>query len=161
MTKIAFYAHGGSKNHGCEAIVRTTADLLSDYDKFLFSSSLAEDELFRLNLILPIYQIGIPDLHKEFRGKAYLLRKFLPAFFAEYLIYLKKNFSKQNIYIENMTNINKELKTLLNSNAEIFFSVGGDNYCYDSYSKLEYFNKSLNNANKLTVLWGAQSNQKR
>lgn len=154
MTKIAFYAHGGSKNHGCEAIVRTTADLLSDYDKFLFSSSIAEDELFRLDLILPIYQIGVPDFHQEFRGRAYFLRKILPAFIAEYLIYLKKNVSKQNIYIENMTDINKELKTLLSSNAEIFFSIGGDNYCYDSYSKLEYFNKSLNDANKLTVLWG-------
>ena len=30
--KLVMYAHGGSKNHGCEAIVRTTAKLLTEID---------------------------------------------------------------------------------------------------------------------------------
>ena len=30
MSKIFMYAHGGSENHGCEAIVRSTYDMLDD-----------------------------------------------------------------------------------------------------------------------------------
>ena len=30
MSNIYLYAHGGSENHGCEAIVRSTLDLLKD-----------------------------------------------------------------------------------------------------------------------------------
>ena len=30
MSNIYLYAHGGSGNHGCEAIVRSTLDLLKD-----------------------------------------------------------------------------------------------------------------------------------
>ena len=30
MAKIYMYAHGGSGNHGCEAIVRSTCDMLNN-----------------------------------------------------------------------------------------------------------------------------------
>ena len=30
MNKIYMYAHGGSGNHGCEAIVRSTLKILND-----------------------------------------------------------------------------------------------------------------------------------
>ena len=33
MNKIILYAHGGSENHGCEAIIRSTASLLKNDNK--------------------------------------------------------------------------------------------------------------------------------
>ena len=38
MEQILLYAHGGSKNHGCEAIAKTTAQMLKA-DLTLYSQS--------------------------------------------------------------------------------------------------------------------------
>ena len=48
--KLVMYAHGGSKNHGCEAIVRTTAKLLTEIDSrpILLSYKKEEDEAYLL-----------------------------------------------------------------------------------------------------------------
>ena len=46
MGKIWMYAHGGSGNHGCEAIVRSTYDILNDlfpHKMMLISSKPNED----------------------------------------------------------------------------------------------------------------------
>ena len=40
--KYVMYPHGGSGNHGCEAIVRSTAKLLGN-DLTLFTSNIEED----------------------------------------------------------------------------------------------------------------------
>ncbi|WRK52196.1 hypothetical protein SD457_17295 [Coprobacillaceae bacterium CR2/5/TPMF4] len=37
MKKIIMYFHGGSGNHGCEAIVRATCKLLNNYKLSLYS----------------------------------------------------------------------------------------------------------------------------
>lgn len=43
MRKIVMYYHGGSANHGCEAIVRSTKKILSA-SKSLYTSAISEDE---------------------------------------------------------------------------------------------------------------------
>lgn len=67
MSKIILYAHGGSGNHGCEAIVRSTAEMLRDYEKILISSAPEEDTLYRIGGLFRLvkdiqpYQKASPD----------------------------------------------------------------------------------------------------
>ena len=60
--KLVMYAHGGSKNHGCEAIVRTTAKLLTEIDSrpILLSYKKEEDEAYGLHQFVEIRQ----ELHE-------------------------------------------------------------------------------------------------
>ena len=37
MRKIFLYNHGGSENHGCEALVRTVCELFKEEDIILYS----------------------------------------------------------------------------------------------------------------------------
>lgn len=55
---VVMYAHGGSKNHGCEAIVRSTASVLKEIDKelILLSYNIQEDKNYDLNQIVEIRQ---------------------------------------------------------------------------------------------------------
>ena len=48
--KYYLYAHGGSHNHGCEALVRTTIDALelSKNETTVVSQNPDEDSLFRI-----------------------------------------------------------------------------------------------------------------
>ena len=48
---ILLYPHGGSGNHGCEAIVRTTTELLKELDDFpiLLSYKKEEDKKYNLD----------------------------------------------------------------------------------------------------------------
>lgn len=46
--RLLLFPHGGSGNHGCEAIVRSTIKLL-DADAILFSSNVDEDKVAGLD----------------------------------------------------------------------------------------------------------------
>lgn len=50
---IVLYYHGGSANHGCEAIVRSTQCILSQ-PLTLFSSAADEDILYHLDRIVTV-----------------------------------------------------------------------------------------------------------
>lgn len=79
MSNLYLYAHGGSENHGCEAIVRSTLDLLKEAPfekKILISSRPHEDIKYGINElceiendIMPYSKISIDFL------KAYLQLK--------------------------------------------------------------------------------------
>ena len=55
MNRIIMYPHGGSNNHGCEAIVRTTLDIMDkaipeiSKNKTLFSMRPNEDIAFGID----------------------------------------------------------------------------------------------------------------
>ena len=61
MKKIILYPHGGSGNHGCEAIVRTTCNLLKGKEIYLFSENPEEDKYYLKDL-----DIHILSPHKRF-----------------------------------------------------------------------------------------------
>lgn len=59
MKKIIMYPHGGSGNHGCEAIVRGTKKILDIPDKnkyILFSSNTSEDKQVELDKICSLQE---------------------------------------------------------------------------------------------------------
>lgn len=44
--RLVMYLHGGSKNHGCEAIVNSTCHMLEEIPKLLVTNSEEEDRLY-------------------------------------------------------------------------------------------------------------------
>lgn len=143
MNDFAFYYHAGSDNHGCEAIVRGTVNLLKFNElPLLFSFNKPADVLFGLNHITSIQQVNkMADESFNLLGK---LKKFLPN---KLISVLRK--SKQRIESSYFP-----YPVMLKSPAKVFLSIGGDNYCYGSFGKLMAINCGLKELGKKTVLWG-------
>ena len=61
MSKFVLYAHGGSGNHGCEALVRTTSKIINntfgEYPKVI-SSNPDEDRTYIKDLPLDVLKKG-------------------------------------------------------------------------------------------------------
>ena len=109
---FVFYGHGGSDNHGCEAIVRSSIKILNQSVK-LFSVNDQQDLLYGIDKICEVYaDVDIPLIHGS--------RKW---FLSSLQTKLTGKIDKQIEYRK--TNL---LKTI-NEN-DIYFSIGGDNYWY-------------------------------
>ena len=118
MGEIFLYNHGGSANHGCEALVRTVCDLLSNNNKIrVFSEAPQQDIHYDVQAVACI-QPAMQNFSKctlEF-FKAYIhLKKTGDYFPMDLLPYLKT------------------VKSLKSGDVEI--SIGGDIYCYEDYPK--------------------------
>lgn len=147
-TKTALYYHGGSKNHGCEAIVRASVKILSGNDIKVFSFSAPEDRLFELDKTVDIIQLGHIVTHEKYRAGA--IKRLLPKKIIKILSKIKNSIIKPRP--TDYATLYKDLTE--QTEADIYMSVGGDNYCYDSYEGLKVINARLNAQGKKTVLWG-------
>ena len=136
MRKLAMYYHAGSKNHGCEAIVRSTAKILNS-SLILYSSNLAEDYAYKLDQIVQI---------KEDVGQS-LPKGSIPYFRAAISHKIRKDDYK---YI---TLSHKDFFDQVNK-GDIYLSIGGDNYCYKGQDILGYYNREIHKRGAKTVLWG-------
>lgn len=135
MSKINLYYHAGSKNHGCEAIVRGTYKILQQ-DMNLFSLNPQEDERYGINNICRvIYDKENNNIKK-------------------YKVLLGK------IYIKLFNNIDftvKNRKQIIINNVkkgDIYLSIGGDNYCYPGTDLMASLNRNLLKKGAKLVLWG-------
>lgn len=135
MSKIVLYSHGGSGNHGCEAIVRGTFNVLHGEVDELYSYRPKEDIKYGLNEILNIKE------HKSFYPHFSLKR-----LKASLLVRLFHNdeYAEKITYDALFENLKK---------GDIALSIGGDNYCYSSYKEHAILNKYLNKMGVKTVLW--------
>ena len=125
----------GSKNHGCEAIVRSTVKVLSlNSDDILLSKSINEDYHFKLDSLLTLK--SIPTLNTS----SFFYR--LKALFSS---------NKDLFYYNNLYDTISDII----DNSNIALSIGGDNYCYPGYPlEMSIINDKLLNAKMKTVLWG-------
>ena len=106
--------HGGSANHGCEALVRTTAQILGgSNDVTLWSLAKAEDE-----------QYGSAKTVECIVESEQLKRFSLPYF--EALI-------RRRLLGQADANMDVFLRETFKGN--IALSIGGDNYCYEWSAK--------------------------
>ena len=130
------YGHGGSKNHGCEAIVRSTKILLDDCDLFLASRRPKEDKTYGVDQLMNVY--SEKNLQKkptkEFI-KSYLELKIHNNFLAMDKLAYKQAIPK-------------------NIQFDAALSIGGDNYCYDNIESYITMNKLYHEEGIKTVLWG-------
>lgn len=136
MSKVILYSHGGSGNHGCEAIVRGTYKLLQENVDELYSYRKEEDIKFELDKLLKI-----KNHIKEY--PKYSLKRNLAAL--KIKLFHNEEYAEKIIYDALFDNVEK---------GDIALSIGGDNYCYDSFGELALCNKYLNKKGVKTVLWG-------
>lgn len=138
MSKIFLYAHTGSGNHGCEAIVRSTVKILALKDITVCSSGSSQDKKYGLDKICEIDSFEI-DKNKYFIKWlfcAVLWKLGFSSMIMKYKVYYNLKHFKYN----------KE---------SLFLSIGGDNYCYkESPKALAYCNNLINENQCKTVLWG-------
>ena len=132
--KYVMYMHGGSGNHGCEALVRTTADLLGGpRNVVLWSSAKHEDE--RYGAAERVERILVSEE----------LRRFAPGYF-EALI-------RRKLLKQRDANMDVFLRETFKGNIAV--SVGGDNYCYPwSARQNAELNRQIRKYCAATVLWG-------
>lgn len=139
MKKILMYPHGGSGNHGCEAIVRGTQKILNIQNKAqytLFSSNILEDK-----------QVGLEKICN--------LEKDITSIKRISLDYMKA-FMKTRLFKDKDAYDCLAYKNVLESCNEdtIALSIGGDNYCYGSPKHIYFLNKYIRKNNAKNVLWG-------
>lgn len=138
MDKLVLYSHGGSGNHGCEAIVRSTHKILQKHeeDMILYSMKKEEDEKYGLQSLVPLENQSRP------RGRLSVKR-----FLASLSIRLKNDRS----YAERLP-LQHLFKTY--GKGDTALSIGGDNYCYNGFEQYEILNASFQKKGVKTVLWG-------
>lgn len=132
--------HGGCLNHGCEAIVRSTADMLgfSKTNLFLYTSGMESDLHFGLNNICTLVEncsdnINISPIQRK-------------------IFALKEKIS--GISRDTMEIAYRNKKILMGKNA-IWLSIGGDNYCYTGMQHILSEQSMLFSYYKIPrILWG-------
>ena len=135
--KIILYPHGGSENHGCEALVRVLVKQFDKNDVILYSSNKEQDEKYGISKICYIrkYENEIKRFSKE--HIELMFRK-----------YVKKDRLAYEImpYYHMLKQIKK---------SDVAISFGGDNYCYDGMVyQLKIIDKELDKKKINRVLWG-------
>ena len=137
MKKVLFM-HTGSKNHGCEAIVKTSSMILGKKDSILWSFNKSED-----------LQYGVDEFYEKI-VESEEIKKFSYSYFKT--LFLRKIFNRKDA-------MEKEfIKNTFKGNVAI--SVGGDNYCYPWSAKqaVELDHEIRKHCTK-SVLWGCSINE--
>ena len=133
---INLYSHGGSGNHGCEAIVRSTVRMLGDNIN-LYSQAPEQDISYGLDKICNIKS----DLN-------FAVKKGSVSWFSGKIATKITG----NIDLE----IRHKRKELLSNvhKGDLYLSIGGDNYCYEGTEILSAVNRNLKRRQVKTILWG-------
>ena len=137
MSNIFLYAHGGSGNHGCEAIVRSTVDILSAKRPTLISGNPEEDRKYGLDELCVLVKDRSARLNRRSLGfvKAYAALKLRGDY-----IPMDKLWYEAAFY-----GVRK---------GDVALSIGGDNYCYADVNKYVMLHDMLKDRGAKTVLWG-------
>ncbi len=133
---INLYYHGGSANHGCEAIVRSTAKNIGE-NITLFSTDIKSDEKYGIGSIVKLEEDAYIPLKKN-SLKYYLAAVYHKLTKTDYL-YVK--YARDYYFSKVKKN-------------DVCMSIGGDNYCYAGNENLGYYNRAIHKKGGKTVLWG-------
>jgi colanic acid/amylovoran biosynthesis protein len=137
--KIMMFAHGGSLNRGCEAIVRSSTNIIkekiNDAKVYLASGKPETDTIIRkLDGIYDSSPIKIKKYSVDWLLSSLKVKLFKDESFA-----LSRIERKTIGHIKNM---------------DVFLSIGGDNYCYGEQPALYEIDKRVKSQGKKLVLWG-------
>ena len=133
---MKLYCHGGSGNHGCEAIVRGTIKIINKPIE-LYSNHSHQDVAYGLNSICAIKKDENSDIK---RGSISWILSKVETKLTRKIDYLVSQCRKKLI-----CNATKH---------DIFLSIGGDNYCYAGTDILAAINNNIRKKGAKTVLWG-------
>lgn len=134
--KYFLFNHAGSRNHGCEALVRGTINIIENSD---------ENASFVLSSFDPEADSGI----ERIEAKPTKTREL--TFTEKIIAALDLKINKSEEYaLEKMCS-----PTVLDAaDCDICLSVGGDTYCYGDNHATQVLTRELKKAGKKTVLWG-------
>ncbi|MBO1512364.1 polysaccharide pyruvyl transferase family protein [Metabacillus bambusae] len=136
---ILMFAHGGSLNRGCEAIVRSSTNILkekiSGAKVYLASGKPETDQI-------------ITKLDGIYDSSGCQIKKYSYDWFLSSIKF--KLFNDESFGIrKSENNTIKHIK-----NADICLSIGGDNYCYGDQPGLYEIDRAIKEQGKKLVLWG-------
>lgn len=137
--KVLMFAHGGSLNRGCEAIVRSSTEIIKERIKeskvYLASSKPDSDRI-------------ISNLDGIFDSSPVVIRKYSLQWFISLInVKLFNNESYPLGVIEG-----KIIRRM--RNMDVCLSIGGDNYCYGEQPGLFEIDRRAKKQGKKLVLWG-------
>lgn len=136
--KLLFYTHGGSGNHGCEALVRSGAKIL-DSKPLLVSSKIEQDQAYHVDSLAELCPYNTSFSFRQKLSPSYLHYAFRYHF-------VTHSADPAAVVLSPIVR-NQKISAAL--------SIGGDNYCYGGMvSWLSAQNAFFNRRRILTVLWG-------
>lgn len=130
--KYLLYGHGGSYNHGAEAIVRTTVEMLrkNECEIILSTHFIEQDREFGINKIVDkLIQADLSLIPAEKSAKT----------FAEKLDVDRMIYRDALSIIDNDT---------------VCIGIGGDNYCYNNWHRQVIFHVVAKENGAKSILWG-------
>lgn len=136
MNNINLYGHCGSANHGCEAIIRSTAKLLNR-PITVWSGAAEQDLTYGLDQIVAVKEDL--DCPPQKPSLAYYLSAM--EIKTRHSTSLHTRFRHRNL----LTHVDR---------GSLYLSVGGDNYCYAGIETIFELNEWLHKRGARTVLWG-------
>ena len=141
MKKVMLYEHGGSLNHGCEALVRTISAIAKEKtgaEVTLCSYAPREDHACNL-------QESVDTIVQNDQ----VLRRFSPAWF----VY---QFDKRVTHSKALQDRFLTEKTCLRlaKDSDVSIAVGGDNYCYNKGRQFWPTDRALRKQGEKLMLWG-------
>ena len=135
--KYFLFNHEGSKNHGCEAIVRGSMNIIENSDEkaeFVLSSNNPSDDKIINNITV-----------KAARTRALTkVEKLIAA--VDLKINNSETYALQKMYSPIVSDA---------EDCDVCLSVGGDTYCYGDNHGIQVLTRELKKRGKKTVLWGA------
>lgn len=138
--KILMFFHGGSRNRGCEAIVRSGIPIIkNNYPNAIINLVSSDPETDKV----------IPIIDTIYDGRSITIKKYSLTWFISAVRY--KVFKDENYFLRQQ---HKRILDLVPSH-DLFLSIGGDNYCYGEQPWLYEVNRCIKKAGKKIVLWGA------
>ena len=139
MKHFILYSHDGSGNHGCEALVRTTSELLKNKKNRIILSSTHPEEDFRYG-IQDLCEIHL--LHEKSKVSKFSIN-FLKAYYA---------IKKHGDYFQ--MDCLSECAAFSARKGDVALSIGGDSYCYGGTEEMAFRNRIWKQCGLKTVYWG-------
>lgn len=137
--KIMMFAHDGSLNRGCEAIVRSSTNIIKEKisgAKILLVSGKPETDKI-INQLDDIVDGSPKNINK------YSLSWMLSSM--KFKLFRDETYALGKIYADTIKHIN---------NVDICLSIGGDNYCYGEQPGWYEIDRRVKLKGKKLVLWG-------
>jgi len=138
--KILLFFHGGSKNRGCEAIVRSAIPIIKknipNAQITLLSQDIESDR-------------AIPGITHLFKDEVSQIQKYSLDWFKSAINLKLFNDESYALQVAHQS-ILKHIPT-----HDVFLSIGGDNYCYGEQPWLYEVDRQVKKAGKKLILWGA------
>lgn len=135
--KYFLFNHVGSLNHGCEAIVRGTVNIVSNSDA---------DAEFVLSSYSPETDEGIKEVEKrKFATRSLTaMEKLIAAI--DFKLYHSEEYALKKMYSD---------VVMQAQDCDVCISIGGDTYCYGDNHGIQVLTRELKKSGKKVVLWGA------